>query len=443
MAISWDWDLLFSFIRQTLRLAVVLAAGAFVALGQDGGGASAPWPDWLDIGIEARSRTEFRTNFDNDPDSDDTVNWTRLRLNVGLEATPWLRFTFQGQDSRLQGLAAGRARTNVDYFDIRQAYVSLGRAEGSQVHVGRQALQYGDDRLIGRRNWHDVDPGWDAARVVLRRGENQVDIFSMAFVEFEAERFDRPIQGNRLHGFYGRIGSLIPSAHLEPYVVYASQPRFNGVQDRGADSGAYTAGFRLAGEALPWLDYDVELTGQRGHARDIELRGWASAASVTLGTDDLPLKSRFEILHDFASGDDSREAGRQTAFDPLHHARHKHLGAVDVVGRRNISALTVGWEGYLHPKWRLRLNRLDFWLASRYDGLYGINGRLSVAAPAQGASSRHVGTEWDALLRYATPIQGLTVEGGLGLFDAKKFLQDEVGEYADRKLVQLTVELQL
>src|SRR5690606_29409346 len=135
-------------------------------------------------------------------------------------------------------------------------------------------------------------PAWDAARLVLRRGDYRFDVFSMAFVEVEEDHFDRLIQGNRLHGFYGQIGSWIPGGQVEPYAFYASQPRVNGVQDRGRDSGAYTAGVRVAGNASEWIAYDFEFTGQRGHARGTQLRGWASAESLTFGSNDWPLRSR-------------------------------------------------------------------------------------------------------------------------------------------------------
>ena len=115
---------------------------------------------------------------------------------------------------------------------------------------------------------------------------------------------------------------------------------------------------------------------------------------------------------------------------------------VDAVGRRNIHALTLSWEGRLHPRWRLRVNRLDFRLASRHDGLYGINGRQSVAAPAEGAASNKIGSEWDVLLRF-TPIEGLTVEGGPGLFYPGGFLEQAIGEFSETKVIHLTIEMQL
>jgi hypothetical protein len=116
---------------------------------------------------------------------------------------------------------------------------------------------------------------------------------------------------------------------------------------------------------------------------------------------------------------------------------------VDVVGRSNINALTLGWEGYLHPRWRLRVSHFDFWLASRYDGLYGINGREAVAAPADGAASSKIGSEWDLLLRFSTPIEGLSVEGGPGLFYPGGFLETQAGEFSKTKLVYLSLEFQL
>jgi hypothetical protein len=127
----------------------------------------------------------------------------------------------------------------------------------------------------------------------------------------------------------------------------------------------------------------------------------------------------------------------------LHHARHRHLGIVDVVGRRNIHAVTLGYEGFLHPRWRLRVNRLDFWLASRFDGLYGINGSQAVSAPADGSAGRSVGSEWDVILRFSTPIEGLTIEGAGGFFYPDKFLERQAGEYSRTKLFFLNIEMEM
>jgi hypothetical protein len=81
-----------SFLRQSGRLAVLLTAICWPALAQ---GSSAPTeallPEWLDLGVEARSRIEFRSNIGYESDRDDTINWTRLRLNVGVAPTSWLR----------------------------------------------------------------------------------------------------------------------------------------------------------------------------------------------------------------------------------------------------------------------------------------------------------------------------------------------------------------
>lgn len=431
------------FGRFLARLAVGLTLLSVLASAQSDPAPNKPvLPEWLDLGIDLRSRTELRTNFNSRDERDDLVDWTRLRLNVGVAPASWLKFTFQGQDSRLLRRASWRGPSE-NTFDVRQAYISIGRSDQSQVHVGRQELSYGDDRLIGRRNWSNVDPSWDAVRMVLRHGEDQVDIFSMAFVGTNRNGFDRPFRGNRLHGFYGRVASLIEGATIEPYVLYSSQPRVNGRQDGGPDAGAYTTGVRFAGAATPWVGFDLELTGQRGHARELELRGWASAASVKFGNDALPLKSRFHVLHDYASGGDSREDERRSTFDPLHHARHKHLGTVDMVGRQNVSAVTAGWDARLHDRLRVRINHLDFWLASRFDGLYAISGQLAFAAPKSGAASRRVGSEWDFRLTYTPPLNGVTLDGGVGFFVPGKFLKSTVAGESSRKLAYLAIIFRL
>jgi hypothetical protein len=183
--------------RSLARLLVGLAVAALLATVQYAAAGPAPaLPRMAGLGAEVRLRPTYRTNFDNIEEQDDGALWMRARLNVGISPTPWLKFTFQGQDSRLYWRAAWRSPSE-NPFDVRQVYVSVGRSDRSQLHVGRQELRYGGDRLIGRRNWSNFDPAWDAARLVLRRGEDQVDIFSMSFVGIDPNGFDNPFEDNR------------------------------------------------------------------------------------------------------------------------------------------------------------------------------------------------------------------------------------------------------
>ena len=99
-----------NFLRQGIRSAALLTAICWPAMAQYA--SSNPLlPEWLNLGVEVRSRTEFRSNINNRSERDDTINWTRLRLNVDVTATSWLRFRFQGQDARVSGVAPWRNRT--------------------------------------------------------------------------------------------------------------------------------------------------------------------------------------------------------------------------------------------------------------------------------------------------------------------------------------------
>src|ERR1700704_1339155 len=69
-------------------------------------------PSWLKLSGEFRTRVEGRTGFNYQPDNNDAYALFRTRLNVELLPTPWLDFYFQGQDSRVPGMDAGRPLTN-------------------------------------------------------------------------------------------------------------------------------------------------------------------------------------------------------------------------------------------------------------------------------------------------------------------------------------------
>ena len=92
---------------------------------------------------------------------------------------------------------------------------------------------------------------------------------------------------------------------------------------------------------------------------------------------------------------------------------------------RNLRALKTGVE--LHPRsaWQINVDFLDFRLASRYDGLYQTNFVARAHAPPGGASSAHIGSELDVVLRY-DPTPKVEVSIGVSRFLAGQFVIRQV-----------------
>src|ERR1041385_6794331 len=121
-------------------------------------------PKWLSLSGEYRARVEGFTGGGFKPTTDDAYFLSRVRINLSVVPTTWLKFGFQGQDAHVfwqnQNPAAPPYQ---DAMDLRQAYVELGDLEKKTIGIraGRQELAFGDERLIGNSNWTNAARSFD------------------------------------------------------------------------------------------------------------------------------------------------------------------------------------------------------------------------------------------------------------------------------------------
>jgi len=129
-------------------------------------------PTWLNIGGELRTRLESVSGGEFRHDNDDLYVLTRVRLNLGVKPTDWLKFQFQGQDAQVFGKDTNPDGPPFeDIFDLRMAYVELGDSEKKPIglRVGRQELVFGEQRLSGHVSWLNTARSFDAVRATLGR----------------------------------------------------------------------------------------------------------------------------------------------------------------------------------------------------------------------------------------------------------------------------------
>jgi len=403
-------------------------------------------PEWLDLGVTMRTRVESRRGLNYAAPFDDSSLLNRARFEVAVRPAESWRVFAQLQDSRSVGLAEGRSRTGTDDpVDIRQLWVEAGaepRREGWRLRLGRQRLIFGDERILAERNWNNVAPTWDGARFALATARDRVDLFAVAQVDNDPDDIDGALSGTRVAGFYGSIGSALDGARIEPYWFYNDRPRISGVLFDSA-AGIHTYGARLAGEFAHNADYDLEITGQRGHAVGLRQSGWSGYCELGLRPFERRWKPRLFAIYERASGDRDPGDGRSGTFDSGLGKRHSHLGAADAVGRSNLSTLETGVEAAPSPSLSLRLAYHRFHVASRFDGVYRTNGLIAVRAPEGGASASRIGDEVDLILKWAPPAGWWSLEGGYGRFFAGPFLEDSFDRTVRRSILYISFEWSL
>jgi hypothetical protein len=184
-------------------------------------------PGWLRIGGQYRNRLEGPTGIGYTR-SRDFYLLDRLRVWVNVQPKEWLTFHGEVQDSRIffnHHIPNGNPFE--DSWTLWEGYAQVGSSTEGWVDVlaGRQALAFGDERVIGPSNWLNVGRTFNVARVDLHHSKNKVSMFAASVVPGESNDLHNTLPGNNLYGVYGSLQNFIPKATFEPYALWRVAPR--------------------------------------------------------------------------------------------------------------------------------------------------------------------------------------------------------------------------
>lgn len=302
--------------------------------------------DWLDLGLEHRSRYEYRDNdFRRSDENLDQPLLLRTRAFVGLKniLDPF-RFTIELQDSRRNNGDYTRSfdTRDINYLHILQGYVELnydksffgkddyGNEHPIWIRYGRHAWEAIDRRLIARNEWRNTTNNFQGLRASIgeKKSDWQVELFAVQPIQRFTRANDEVDKAQHFYGVIGDYRSWSKYVTLEPYYLLLKQDgdevkfntnglRLSGNQLRQAqiDREIHTAGLR-AYAIIPntKLDYDVSYIKQWGNQDRFlnNARGYinvdhdAYAYNAEVGyTLKHPWKPRFSLFYGVASGDDT------------------------------------------------------------------------------------------------------------------------------------------
>ncbi|MBI3667659.1 MAG: alginate export family protein [Acidobacteria bacterium] len=353
-------------------------------------------PKWLRFGGEYRARFEGSSAIGFKPDNGDYYLLNRFRINMKLLPSSWMKFVFQGQDSRVfWNSRVPDAPPYADTMDLRLAYMELGDTDTRPIslRVGRQELFFGEQRLIGHLNWTNTARSFDAVRATFRHQGYRLDAFAASVVNLRNGEFDSRIAGNNLHGLYGGIEKLVPNAIIEPYLLWRLEPGVRTESGALAHRDFKTVGFRWVGKLPANFDYGVEIAGQTGSVGTDSIRAWGGHWLLAYTIAGARYKPRLIAEYNHASGDKDPRDGKRGTFDQLYPTGHEKYGLADQVGWRNIHDVRSGVELKPHAKWLLTGSYHSWWRASSRDGLYNAAGVLLPGSTSK--PGRYVGQELD------------------------------------------------
>ncbi len=355
--------------------------------------------DWLDFGLEHRTRFEYRNdNYARDLETDD-FTFMRSRGYVGIhDITDPLRFGVEFQDSRQFGSAAPSSNRDVNEADILQLFAELyfkdavARGQPFAFRFGRMSFDDIDRRLVTRNGFRNTTNSFDGFRI--RVGEPSSPWEMNAYAMQPVERFlVSPDHGDDERWFYGLTGAWRKWADvvvLEPYYLVLDSDYKDPTED---DREIHTLGIHAFGPIADTdFDYDTDHAFQFGDVGDDIHRAFAN--HVELGYNfEHEWKPRLAAWLNYSTG--NRPNGRSGRFDSLFGASHTMYGFMDTYPWQNLiqPALFAG----LRPLKKLRLEAYHrfYWLASKEDAFI----RADREDPT-GNSGRWLGQETDLMARY-------------------------------------------
>jgi len=380
-------------------------------------------PSWVRFSGEYRARFEgFTGGSGFKPDTTDAYWLSRVRLDLTIQPVSWLRFFIEGQDARAIAKQPGVPPFE-NVWDLRQAYGELGDIEKQTfgLRVGRQEINFGDQRLVGSTNWSNAARTFDAVRGTVRHGGYRLDLFAASVVNAVNDTWDHHQQGNNLHGAHGEITKLVPRATIEPYVYWRLQPRVRNEAGVVANMNEWVPGVRWVGTLRGGFDYQLEMVREAGSLGSDNIHAWAGHWVIGRTAASVRMTPRIWVEYNYATGDRNAKDGVRGTFDQLYPTAHDKYGLADQVGWKNTKHMRVGVEIKPAKSWSAMVEYTNYYLASPFDALYTTSS-TAIARSATGTAGTHVGQELDVVGAWNVS-KALTAGAGFGHLFPGEFLR--------------------
>ncbi|HXQ80306.1 MAG TPA: alginate export family protein [Opitutaceae bacterium] len=488
--------------RQGTTFAVLLLAAAFPAAAQYvPPSPAAPVPGAIDDFLKAEpafkgwdfvvnerlrfedksdgGTTHAGSNFDffSAPPSDNSNQYwlSRLMPRIGYASDLFAfvveaRSSYSIGDDRYTATAAGRNLAENDGpFQLQMAYVLIGNPKEFPVTatVGRQELNYGDQRLVGNAFWLNIPHTFDAVKLRYQNSFLGVDVFAADLVYVESDHFEKGNSQDTLSGAYFDFPGLSKDNVTELYLfarnvargivtdnwsLVPAPFRFTAPQD------IYTLGYHAKskpGALGPW-DYGIEVMWQFGDrtavfpatavaaakaAPRLDQNAWAFVVQGGHTWKDEGWTPRLALIVSCASGDQNSKDQDSQTFQNLLPSNHGIYGIMDLSSLQNIEDLRLSLSAKPSAVTSLALDVHQQYLETTNDYWYNVAGvprNTAGAAPGSGKGfginptyGSDLGQEVDAIGGWAVH-RGVLLELGLGHFFRGQYVKESLRAVGSR-----------
>lgn len=338
------------------------------------------------------TQLRFRSKFDYEVSEELHVVLTPQ----GVKDFGELGYRYQSDDSHDEYLTSGdKHHKDLEFFE---AYAE-GRREWFRYKLGRQTLAYGDNLVLGSRNWTPSGVSFDAFKFVVELGDGELHMVNA--------KVSQGLSGSRteddknLSFLYYKIIQE-EGLELDAYYLYDQGGTANGTSDVSALGLRYKQGFGLGDIYFEQVVQDSSALESTEYSTNFE-------AGAQFGS------ARYFLYYALNSAD----------YDHLYTNRHAYNGIIDIVGRRNVETISLGVEADMNEALAFKAEVLHFNKQQRGRASY----ILSTESTLQGDDTkRNLGNELDLRLFYSlSENEGL--EAAYAAFLHGDFFQEQETSY--------------
>src|SRR5687767_2858714 len=138
-------------------------------------------------------------------------NYLLLREKLHVGYTPVREFSIYVEGRNSSSHSDERSPdVESDFIDLHQAFITLGHRETFPVtaKIGRQELNYGDERLVGSFDWNNIGRVFDAAKARFENDTLWVDAFAGRVVMPDDHNFNEANDYDIFSGLYASTKKL-------------------------------------------------------------------------------------------------------------------------------------------------------------------------------------------------------------------------------------------
>lgn len=373
----------------------------------------------LKISGQIRVRGEFNenvTDFDSGRSDEQEFALLRVRLRLSFHIMKDLDAVIEFQDARRfgdEGTPVSTAR-GLQSTDLSLGYLDFNNLllDGLTLRVGRQALSFGDQRLVGAFEYNNFANRFDAASIIYRvpRQQNEgqkkapdlitwhsfLSVLNETTVDSDDTIFAgsyftvRPTPASEIDFYYFLLDDNDQKAHTGENGVTGNRL----VQTVGSRIKIGCGAFGFVGEGAY----------QFGSFSDDRLEAFAVSANLSFQERNAFWKPKVVLTYNYATGDEDPNDGVRQTFENLFPTNHLYYGFVDLFSWSNLENAQARIQVFPAKGLTVFVDYHYFLLATTNDFHYNA-GRKPVRkdlAPRTSTrrASRTAGQEIDVSIKY-------------------------------------------